>query len=257
MVASFLIRAGAFTPAAGYEAEASALFARFGTDPGATRKGHINTLIASLKTDGVWSKLGAFYVLAAHDEADALLNWVGSSHTLTINGTPTFTTDRGFAIDSDINNRLRLPDVSTVTAYTQNSAHLGVWPRTGPTTSGVGAIRRADGAAGLSIFPRFGDNNAYLRVNDDPETGGFSVAGYAGFILGNRSGATAREGYKDGASIGSYGSSPSMAVPTQDLWIGAGSEAEVSVFTVGSSLTAGEVSDFYDALSVYKTAVGW
>ena len=71
-----LIGFGAFTSGVSYEAEATALFARFSTDPGTTRKDAINTCIASLKTAGVWSKLDCLYVFAAHNETDAKLNWI-------------------------------------------------------------------------------------------------------------------------------------------------------------------------------------
>lgn len=79
-----------------YEPEALALFARMTTPPDARRKGLINTLIAGLKHAGVWSRLDAFYMLAAHTAQAACLNWVADAYNLTPVNNPAFEVDRGY-----------------------------------------------------------------------------------------------------------------------------------------------------------------
>lgn len=238
-------------PAAGgsYGAEATALFARFSTDPGSTRKSAIDTCIASLKSAGVWAKLEGLWVFAAHEEASALLNWVSTSHNMAKVSSPTFTTDQGFTGDSS--NHLSPGDnISTYTLFTQNSAHLSVWTR-GTGTNGEASVE----IGGSSIYPRYIDDNVYVRVNDfSPSSNIASVATAAGFIVGNRSGSTDREAYKNGVSLGTYGAVLSAAPSSVPNW---GKGQQISAASIGSSLNSTEQLDFYNAMNTLKTAIGW
>jgi hypothetical protein len=75
-------------------AETAALLSRMTTLPTITRQRQIDTLIGSLKTAGVWAKLDALYVLAAHESATMVLNWVSANYNLTGGTPPTFVADR-------------------------------------------------------------------------------------------------------------------------------------------------------------------
>ena len=110
----------------------------------------------------------------------------------------------------------------------------------------------------VSIFPMFSDNNIYLRVNDNPESGGFSIATPEGHSLGNRSSSTARQGYRNGSSVGSYGSVNSVA-PGSDVmrYIPGNTAITLNAATIGGSLNSTEVTDLYNALNTLKTAIGW
>ena len=248
---------GAFTSGTSYEAEATALFARFSSDPGTTRKNAINTCIASLKSAGVWSKLDALWVFAAHDSQASLLNWVSTSHAMGLDGSPTFTADAGYSCTGGGNFLRTTSNVDTFTLFAQNSAHLSMWV----TNNVVGACAiRYDTVAGSNIYPRYHGNAAYLRVNDSPETSSIAAStDSSGFWLGNRSSSTAREAYKNGSSIGTYGSVSSVAPPAERMLItGESSTAiDVACASVGSSLTSGEVTSFYNAMNTLKAAIGW
>lgn len=249
---------GAFTAGGGYEAEATALFARFGTDPGTSRKDAINTCIASLKSAGVWSKLDCLYVFAAHTRTDSKLNWITNDDNITEVGALSFTTDRGFiSTTTDTGTYLEgTRNLNTLTQYQQNSAHISVW-----CTSVLGA----DAASALSvpsspvnIFPMFSDNNIYTRVNDNPESGGFATGTPSGHTLGNRSSSTAREGYRNASSIGTYGSVSSTTVPAAKIRYSIGNQAvTLNAATVGGSLNSTEVTSLYNALNTLKSAIGW
>lgn len=242
---------GAAAPAApSYEAESTALFARFSSDPGSTRKNAINACITSLKSAGVWSKLDALWVLAAHEAASARLNWVSTSHDLSETGTPTFTTDRGYTKQLTTASNL-----STFTNYQQNSGHVSVWVNTN-VSDGYEAIFCTSSVA---IYPYYSGVH-YIRVND--VTGqNSSVATAAGFTLGNRSSSTGREAYRNGVSLMGYSSEPSSAVPASPVLVGNQQSAptpdQLSVASVGGSLNSTEVTAFYNALNTLKTAIGW
>lgn len=241
-----------------YESEATALFARFSSDPGTTRKDAINTCIASLKTAGVWSKLDCLYVFAAHAEADAKLNWITNDDNLTENGTMDFTTDSGFVASSgSTSNRLEgTRSINALTNFQQNSAHVSLWCTN--ISGASAAVGMGAASSPISIFPMFSDDNIYLRVNDDPESGGFAIVTPTGHSLGNRSSSTARQGYRNGSSVGSYGSVNSIAPGSDVMRYGPGNTAvTLNAATMGGSLTSGEVTDLYNALNTLKTAIGW
>lgn len=64
--------------------------------PDAARAALIDGLIIALKTAGVWARLDAFYMLAAHDEQAACRNWVADAFNLVPIANPAFQTDRGY-----------------------------------------------------------------------------------------------------------------------------------------------------------------
>lgn len=117
-----------------YSAEATALFARMSVAPDATRKGHINTLIVALKNAGVWTKLDALYIFAAHDAQAARLNWVSTSYDASAVNSPTFTTDRGYTGDGATSYLdYQFNPATAGGKFAQNSAHMAMW--TDSTTS--------------------------------------------------------------------------------------------------------------------------
>ena len=86
--------------AAGYDAAATALFARMTTQPSANRKQLISDLITEFKACGAWSVIEGCWMFAAHDEQASRLNWKSSAGTMVaVNATlPAFTVDRGHTI---------------------------------------------------------------------------------------------------------------------------------------------------------------
>lgn len=240
-----------------YTAEATTLFAAMSSQPDATRKGHIDTLIAALKTAGVWTKMDVFYVLAAHDSQASKLNWVSpSTFTASEVATVTFETDRGWTgdgvggyLDSGFN-----PTTASSPKFVQNSAHLGGWSRTAGTIAGNDV-----GNTNAFVNYQSGASSGSYRVN---QTIGSNTSGTSGqgHTIANRSTAGATQAYRNGASIGT-GSQGSTTPTNATLKIGTAGFGTFPVrqhaaYHHGSSLSAGEVSDFYTALAAYMTAVG-
>lgn len=248
---------GAFTQVTSvtYEAESEALFSRFTTDPGTTRKDAINACIASLKTAGVWSKLSNLYVLAAHEEDSAKLNWITNARNLTeqdAGGGSTFTVDQGF--NSNGGGEKWVMPTNDGSIYTLDSAHISVWCRTNVTDD-----QRVlwEFPTVNVIFPYVAGGEVRVGLHDTGDTGSFGTPGTSqGFTLGNRSSSTARQVYRDGSLVGSQTNS-STGSPAASYWIGNNSSQSIAVVSAGGSLTSGEVSDFYDALNTLKTAIGW
>jgi hypothetical protein len=80
------------------DAETLALIARMtaeGETPTEAQQLVLQTAIVKLKTDGVFSKLDAFYYRAVHGEESSKLNWIKNDHNSTYNGSYTFTAYEG------------------------------------------------------------------------------------------------------------------------------------------------------------------
>jgi hypothetical protein len=241
----------------------------------AGRKSLVNALIVSLKADGVWTKIDRLWLYAAENSQSALRDIRGANAS-TANGSPAFAADDGYTgedvgaapgvtkyIDTGFNPSSGTPN------FGKNAGHASAWIHSDFTTvnGGVaaGLIDASFAQLNVQMTPRTGAGNTELRINEVTSTG-TAVASAAGHVLGNRSTSTAQEWYKNGAGITSPG-----AIAAHDLlnanvytlcWhqvlVGPsyGFGGQVSAFSIGGSLTSGEVSDFYDHLRTYMTAVG-
>lgn len=251
--------------ATAFSTETLALIARFTTPPTYGRVVLINTLIGSLVTAGVWSKLDTLYVMAAADAQAASLNWVSTSYSLTAVSSPTFTADRGYAGDG-VSSYLRTGFVPSTAGgqFVLNSAHLGAWSRTDSQSNGalIGA-RASFSSKNSSIIPRDASNLSYVAVNF-AGAGSYTVTTSLGHFVVNRSGASAQQGYQNGAS-GTSTTSASDAITDLEVYglalNQAGSAAartnrQVAAMHIGGSLTAQNVSDMYTALLTYMQGVG-
>ena len=241
--------------------EAADLVARMSSAPNDTRKGVIDTCIGSLKTAGVWAKLDALYLFAAHDNQAALLNWKGATYDATAVNSPTFTTNRGFTgvstgyVDSNFN-----PTTASSPKFVQNSATLGIWSRTSGAIGGLSV-----GSSTAQITPLYTDTvNNYFACKVNNVSGPEIVTGSDGSALftATRRGSATGDGefYRNATTITSTGFGTS-ATPTNATirfcgigaadWLG-----EALGGFIGEQLSDTEVSDTYNALNTYRTAVG-
>ncbi len=240
----------------------AAVIARMTVDPDATRRALINTLVASLKTAGVWDKLDVLYVVAAHDAQAGRLNWKNDTrYDLTLNGAPTFTADRGYAGNGSNASLSTGFTPSTAGAqFAVNSASIGAWARsdiTGATEYTIGQISGSTPTA--LIRPRSTATTLVGAINNAGTTTIAGVTTAIGLTSVNRSAADAQQFYKNGVSLGT-GTVASTARPTSAVHLlrafSTYSSNEVAAAFMGASLTAGEHLALYNALNVYLTAVG-
>lgn len=242
------------------EAETTALIARMTVSPDSTRKGHINTLVKSLKTAGVWPKLDALYVLAAHDAQAGLLNWKGSVFTLVPVNAPTFTLDRGYAgngtssyLDTGFN------PATAGGSYTQDSASFFAW-----LTEAAQNANFAAGNVNTRLVPRNLTDGVNSRLNfaaSTPATGTGSVLDARGLTAIDRPGATGWSIYKGAAALGSF-TGASVAPSSQTFLIGklggasVFSNQQVAAHGFGASLGPSGVASLNAALLTYLQSVG-
>lgn len=241
-------------------AEVNRLAAAMGaSQPTTARLRLIDQTIRDLIDAGVWAKLDLLYVLGAETSVAALLNWKNpGTNTLTAANSPTFTIDRGYTGNSASSAHLDSGVAMTaLTHYQLNDAHVSFWQlndiaestfNTGDTLA-TGTSRTNARSAG---------NNYVTRLND-VTSHSFANADARGFYTISRSGSSGYSKYKDGASVATPVAT-STAVPTGNFSIlrsnAVYANAQMFFASVGAALTAGEVSDLYDILNAYKTAVG-
>lgn len=246
--------------AAAYETESTALFARFSADPGATRKGHINTLIAALKTAGVWSKLDAFYMLAAHDAQAAQRNWIADQFNLSLVNSPTFTADQGYA-GNGTNAYLSTGFNPTVGSpkFTVASATLGVWSRTNATNAAYYDIGNAIGSSS-AVNPRStsGSTMRGQMTGGTLKNWGSNPSSVGHFAL-SRTASNLVTSYVNGSSTGTdtvAGASFTSDTYTILKAFSNYSPRQIACAHIGGGLNSTEVAALYNAINTYLVAVG-
>lgn len=253
---------------AGYtfvNAEAVALVARFTTPPTHARKALIDTLVGSLKTAGVWSKLDCLWLKAAADSQAAQRNWIADQYNLTAVSSPTFTADRGYAGNGSTSYLTTnfTPSTAVAAKMTLNSAHLSVWSNT-DSAANVTDIGVTDGATtGIRIDAKRADTNMLVRVNDLANLQG-AVANSSGYFFAGRAGAALKRSRKGQAAV-TDDTTASVALPGVPIFIGAlngsgtpsgFSTRQYAAASIGANLTDAESDSLQSALNTYLTAVG-
>ena len=116
-------------------------------------------------------------------------------------------------------------------------------------------------------MPKYSDGKAYFRINSDSAAAGASItnSNASGHYVANRSASNATQGYRNGASIltNSNASTSTNAANFFDLAEDNGSTPgtfggpwQIASSSIGSSLSSGDVTAFYNRLRTYMTAVG-
>lgn len=251
-----------------YDADAQAYFARLGTQPDATRKGHINTFIAGLKTDGLWTRFDVLWCPAAVDvETDALLNLKSSSFTLTRVNSPTFTASRGFAGNGSTSYLDTGWDGGTNgSQFSQNSAHAAVYVNA--TASDVEDSNRLvfgglAGVGGTTVGTWRTGGSLGNRINNSTNTSyGSTISTRLGLTTLVRTGSTATEAYRNSTSIGT-GTPTSGSPATMDFTIGgvnggttSPTDERVAFASLGASFNSTQMSNLYSRLNTFLTAIG-
>lgn len=255
MLHSFRRRRGAE-----FRLQTRALLAAMTTPPNRTRTFLIDDTIGALIAAGVWGKLDALWVMAAHDSQAGLLNWKNPSTFTLINfNSTTFTQNVGFTGNAT---DMYLGTGSAWTSFSQfsqDSGTLFTWV-TGGTDAAVNRFSMGHGSntLGVRLTPRSAGGQYAAVVNSASETAGGTSSTIVGLTHANRSASNAVQIYRNGASVAT-GAEVSKAVLGSAVTILRGgtvyADFEVAVSGAGSSLTAGEASSLYTALNAYMGAL--
>lgn len=256
------------TGAAGFLAETETLVAAMTTAPSAARKIVINDFIKALKDGGVWDQLDLLYVLAAHDSQAARLNWKNpGTYTASVGGTPTFTTDSGYAPTAGTHYLDTGWDASNNGVnFTQNDAC--VFARSNNNTrfdaGGIfGNNYSVSGTGAVYINPWNASINTVSHGINSSATNTFSPGNASGLFLLNRTASGNYDIYRENSSLGNQATASNAlsAVDFRILTQGAppdfANRREVSLAGCGGSLDSTARTALYDGFEAYRTALGF
>lgn len=206
-----------------YNSSADAYFSALPDAEPAPVKAIVNAFIVGLKADGLWSNIDGGNILCLGTAGNGLVDFRNPSRVATRAGSPThtFTAYRGFAgSGAAAVNQTDYIDTGFVPssaggAFTQNSAHLGIYSRS------AGQATPYDAGA-------LGTNGFYFRTRStgDAFTGNSnrntlttfsgSVADGSGSFIMSRTAAMVTSAYRNGALVGTI-SSASIAAPDASI----------------------------------------
>jgi hypothetical protein len=242
-----------------YSAEATALFAQMSSQPNATRKGHIDTLITAMKTASIWTKFDFLYVMAAHDEQAGRLNWISpGTNTLTAVNSPTFTADQGFLGNGSNAHLTTGIAMNGTTLHTQNDASwvCGVYAL--GTAGASNWYFGGDGAGTTEGLNYSGAGAQGYRVST---TSSLSVGTAAtGRHIGIRIDSLNQKLWRDGAQVatGAVSSTARAAINYTILRTSTNySDGRVWCLGVSSKLADADATALDNALAAYQTALGF
>lgn len=231
--------------------------ARLGAPPmGNARFVLVDDMLAAIGP-ALLAKADMFYVLAGADEVTALLNIAApGTYTLTKNGSLTFTADRGYAGDGSTGYLDTVIAVNKLDHFVQNDAALFAWTGDNQSTNGSFAIGTAATNSRYRVNPRDASGKLSVRAQsttDDLAADADSIGMYGwsrqggGYAL-----------YVDGASVATPGTGTTTLNSTfRFLADGTTfSTRTIQAAWVGAGLTGTEITQLYNAVKTYLTAVG-
>lgn len=249
---------------------ARVLVERMTVQPDTERRTIIEGLVSDLVDFGLWDKLDALYVFAAHHIQAATLNWKSSVVAdITVVNSPPFAVDRGFTGTGTGGSATHttmgyLQTTTLPSAYVNfkaQDATIGVYARTylsqnyAVDASIIGGTLLNPSASGIT------SSNTTLRLNSN--LGSILAADTSsdrtGLFAGTRIGDTGYI-YRDGVLLGS-GTLGTAALPTTSANFLRGDLESLSARQLaagfwGAALTETEHADLNIALSIYLSAIG-
>lgn len=228
-------------------------------------------LICGLVTDSLYTKFDVLYVFATQNTTTANLNLVSTSFNATVNGSPTFVAGSGYTGTSGsstiyINTGFN-PTTAPSPKHTQNSAHLSLWNllNAGTANPPIGSITPTINDYAMPWYN--GNGTSYARITGltaGGAAGAGHVGGPLGHFFGNRTGSLVTQGYTNGSNVSQNNADTSQVPPNLNLYVlgtnnngtPLGNENQLSEASIGSGFNSTEVTNFYNRLRTYMTAVG-
>lgn len=236
------------------------LIAAMVVPPNNFRKANIAQLIQKLYASGTWAKTDVFWVLAAHDEQAARLNWK-SPGTFTLNAinSPAFVADRGFTgngSSSWLDTGWDRP--TNGVQFTQNNAHISIYQRTA-AGSNVPNISDTNASYRAAIGGQ-GGANRWTRLNSGTNIFGPAGGTYPQQLISRRNDATNVSMLADGVQVTVPSAAASGAMNTNDIGIGrvgtGYNTGQIAGNSWGAYFDDTEAAAFYTAWNAYMVAVG-
>lgn len=239
-----------------YDTSAAAYFAAMSVQPDATRKGLINDLIVGMKADGTWAKSDYLILRAMQTAQQGLINAVTPAQVETVQGTMTFTADRGYMGDGTTGYIPTAVNDNAFSKFSQNSATVAIWINNTGASTNV-ALGKITGT-GLRITPITGASMIARCNGTSPITG--AVADGLGLSTAVRSDSLTLTTYRGSTQVATSAANASSALDGEPLQTNRSAATfypgRQAALCIGSALTSTEVAALNTRLTTYLTAVG-
>lgn len=245
-----------------------------GTKPSASLMSNLSTFVTSLKSNSIWTKLDRIWLYASETEEQAL-KCIRTRTNSTKIGSPSFTISVGYggfttsgvvALDPSYN------PTTTATAYTQNSASLGIYSRDNNTSAGtfLGNIGHRDsgtsGGMRANLNPRTSTNNIRMNANNQGLIA-VSNSNSIGLFTVSRTASNDLRAFSGGSQVGATSTQASVALYNAPIYVGGiyatdsggalGGGRELSFAFIGGGLSTTEVSNLSSAFYTLRGAIGF
>jgi hypothetical protein len=239
-----------------YETETAAILARMTVRPSSERRHAINTLVAALKKNNLWTKLDGLYLFAAHTQQAATLNWCRNAANFTANA-PIFTADVGFTGDG-VAASLTNTNSDTINTKALDQT-ASVWVSKVPVVPSKPVITWS----GWDWVFYSASSGTQMQCKQGSALWTQAASSRTGLFSCTRTGASAAAVYRDGAKLATetraYNSALTFlpTAPIRVLFDGnAGYSSDtVSALSYGAAMTDLESARFYNAVNDYMVAV--
>jgi hypothetical protein len=230
-----------------------------------TQQTAINTLVVSLKANGIWTKMKAIYPMVGgtglqhsynlKNTAQFQITWSGgivhSSTGVTGNGT------NGFG------NTGLLPS----TQLSLNSTHISYYTRTNNNGSSFAEMGVLNGNQGIFIIPKFDGSatGAYRAVNSSQLGPGASPTDVRGLYIASRITSTAMKLYRNSSTLFNDTQTSGALFSLGNVFLLASnvggsanyfSARQCAFASIGDGLTDTDSSNLYTAVQAFNTSLG-
>lgn len=253
-----------------YDADAVAFFTAASiTDT--TQKSAVNTLVLSLKSANIWTKMRALY---------PVVGGVASSHAINLKqpGTYNLTFATGWTHSSTgmTPNGATYANTNLIpsTTLTSMSQHISYYSRTNNTTAGVtdnGCQDDVTPSIGRNIFACYYGTSTLSTIQIqslDANNVKFSETNSLAFILGSRTSATSLKAYRNNLLKGTNTTNSTSGLCGNSVFLGGFNYRtnlgqtiyygirQCAFASIGDGLTDAEASSFYTAVQTFQTTLG-
>jgi hypothetical protein len=238
-----------------------------------TQKSAVNTLVLSLKSANIWSKMKALY---------PIVGGVASAHAVNLKqpGTYnlTFATGWNHTSTGMTPNGATYADTNLIpnTALTSNSHHLSFYSRTNNTTTAYDmacqSIQASSTQYGYMLLSTYNTGTSrYQQQTQNAYAITVSEANTLGFYQGSRTSSTSFKAFKNGILRGNntaLASTISSYLPINSIYLSAFnfnnngaistsdySNRQCAFASIGDGLTDTDASNFYNAVQAYQTTL--
>jgi SPP1 family predicted phage head-tail adaptor len=228
-----------------------------------TEQNAVDTLVKSLKSNGVWTKMKAIYPMVGSSASACAQNLKSASYTGSFVGAVTFSSNGilGNSVSGYMNTNF-----NTNTELTLNNSHISLYSRTQNADAFDQPMKVNDNlgndvqlspdvnGASVSFVGVLGGTQGVIATNTDCR----------GMFLVSRTSATLLRGYKNTTTLGTNTTTGTHTYPNLNLFLlGANangilnnaSSLQIAFATIGDGLSDADVSNLYSSVQTFQTTL--